>query len=200
MLFRSMADTRIKNAIDAAFWEKGKFGHCQPYPTVDDLVSAGHQESSLLGSQGSYASTSPFFDVTVITHNPSQEFNRAAYAAACRNLFDASGVLLSPRLVFQRRDKRWEIRAAGRCHSVGGSRYRVIREGEAELLSKKFGSLEPATKGVADPIAHYLDAKVESVRIFKTTAAHYDDVVASQQMADEIGMLGLPEQIGRAHV
>ena len=147
------------------------------YPTTDDVLSAGRQQQSLLGSQGGFAKKSPYFTATLVSNGTPDTFDRAAYAAAAKMLENAAHALIVPRCVFRREDGRWEIRMAG-----------------TSTLRRMFSPVaEPATPEMADAIAYYLDCEVRDFRLFGTTVADAADIVEADRVADEVAGVGLPE-------
>lgn len=149
----------------------------ESYPSAKDVMSAGKQQESLLGSEGSYAQESPYFSVVLRSKQKSDSFNREAYAAACKSFHRAMGSIIVPETVFQLEDGRWEVRMLG---TTDQPRF----YGRAP---------RPADTSLSDAMAYYLDAEVREFRTFGTTVADADDIVEAERIADELEGRGVPE-------
>ena len=175
--FEHSEDAELMDAFRQRFRSVYAPEHYYSYPTTDDVLSAGKQQKSLIGTQGAFAKKSPYFTAVLVSNGTPETFDRAAYAAAAKTLEAAAHALIVPRCVFRRADGRWEIRVAG-----------------SSTIRRMFSPVpEPATPEMADAIAYYLDCEVRDFRLFGTTVADAADIVEADRVADEVAGVGLPE-------
>lgn len=155
----------------------GTYTVADHYPSVDDLVCAGKQANSVLGSQGAYAANSPYFKCTLVTKTSDVVFDPEAWSYACGSLFRSANIAVFPSEVVCLADGRYEIELI------------------CENLKPSLGgpAPAPATDACANPIAYYFDCDVKSLTTLKTTVNHKADVIEAGVIADELDLVGRPE-------
>lgn len=142
------------------------------YPTTEDILSAGKQQSSVLGTQSDYARKSPYFSAVLTTKDAF--FDAKAMAAACRALNRNASILIAPQAVVRLEDGRYRMLVAGM------KRQRL------------FSSPAAASESDADPIGYYLASDVQ-MHLYGNTAADGEDIVEAEHIADIIESLPTPE-------